>query len=330
MKPPVLADEGFLFASGSVVPTDGDSGYQPGCIFQHTDGTSGTVLYVNEGTYASCDFNAVGALAATDIDAGASGTAGTVDVYAGTAASGKFRLAADDQDADTMVTLKPAGMGQATVVSIPDPGAATANVLLTDQANDRAVVTATAAELNVLDGVTAGTVTASKGLVVSAAKALDMLGLSAGAATPAVALRLGASATEGLEIKVYDETLDLTNAVAVDTNCVLPAGAVILSVQGNLEKAVTGDASGDNLLADIGIGISGGDEDAYAEFSALTKNAKADGIPDWAVLSAETTIAIFGLKVDGDTACTEKFTADTEAVRVRVVYAVCNSLDNAA
>jgi hypothetical protein len=45
-------------------------------------------------------------------------------------------------------------MGQATVVSIPDPGAATANVLLTDQANDGAVVTATAAELSILAGAT--------------------------------------------------------------------------------------------------------------------------------------------------------------------------------
>ena len=43
-------------------------------------------------------------------------------------------------------------MGQASVISIPDPGAATANILLTDAANDGVVVTATASELNQLDG----------------------------------------------------------------------------------------------------------------------------------------------------------------------------------
>jgi len=87
-------------------------------------------------------------LDAVNIDAGASGTAGTVDVFPTTASKGKFILSCTDQDGDTSVTLKPAAMGQASVVSIPDPGAATANVVLTDAANDGAVVTATAAELN--------------------------------------------------------------------------------------------------------------------------------------------------------------------------------------
>jgi len=231
-----------------------------------------------------------------------------------------------------------------------------------DSSCDFNAVSALTAAQEALLGATAGTVTASKAVVVDANKDVtgyrnvtatgtmqaeqvtstddatvagkatvgEEIQLTAGAAAAAVAMRLGASATEGLEIKVYDETIDLTNAAAVDTSCVIPAGAVILSVQGNLEKAVTGDASGDNLMADIGLGVSGGDEDAYAEFGAMTKNAKADGIPDWSVLAAETTVAIFGLKADGDTACTEKFTALAGAVRVRVVYAVPNSLDNAA
>ena len=152
--------------------------------------------------------------------------------------------------------------------------------------------------------------------------------MKAGAATAAVAARLGATATEGYEIKVYDEILTLTNAVTLDTGCVIAAGDVILSVQGNLNTAVTGDASGDNLLAKIGIGISGGDEDAYAGFAALALNTKADAIPDFAVNSGET-LAIFAMKTDGTTACTEKFVAGG-LVRVRVVYATQNSLDNAA
>ncbi len=99
---------------------------------------------------------------ATNVDAGASGAAGTVDVFPTTASKGKFILSCTDQDGDTAVTLKPAAMGQATVVSIPDPGAATANVVLTDAANDGAVVTATAAELNQLDAtvLTAGSILA--------------------------------------------------------------------------------------------------------------------------------------------------------------------------
>lgn len=153
--------------------------------------------------------------------------------------------------------------------------------------------------------------------------------LKAGAATPAVALRFGASATEGLEIKVYDETIQLTNAVSTNTTLAVPSGAVILSVQANLEAIITGDASGDDAFAKVGIGITG-NEDKYGVTSALTKNLKVDTIPDWAV-SAGETLAIYALKVDGTTPATEKFTGGAgQNVRVRVVYAVCNSLDDAA
>ena len=48
-----------LLAHGTTVPTDGDSGYAIGCLYIHTDGGAGTALYVNEGTAASCDFDAV-------------------------------------------------------------------------------------------------------------------------------------------------------------------------------------------------------------------------------------------------------------------------------
>jgi hypothetical protein len=59
ISPPAREDSGLLFASGDTVPTDASSGYQTGCLFQHTDGGDGTSLYVNEGTVSSCDFNAV-------------------------------------------------------------------------------------------------------------------------------------------------------------------------------------------------------------------------------------------------------------------------------
>ncbi len=59
IKHPETALPGLLMVSGDTVPTDGESGYQTGCLFQNTDGGDGTALYVNEGDYESCDFNAV-------------------------------------------------------------------------------------------------------------------------------------------------------------------------------------------------------------------------------------------------------------------------------
>lgn len=58
------SSDGLLLASGTTVPTDGTVGYATGCIFQHTDGAAGTAFYINEGTFASCDFVAVAGLTA--------------------------------------------------------------------------------------------------------------------------------------------------------------------------------------------------------------------------------------------------------------------------
>lgn len=54
-----IAGRGIVQAAGLVVPTDATGGFATGCTFHHLDGSDGTAFYVNEGTFASCDFNAV-------------------------------------------------------------------------------------------------------------------------------------------------------------------------------------------------------------------------------------------------------------------------------
>ena len=54
-----IAGYGIVQAAGLVFPPDGTRGFAPGCTFHHLDGGDGTAFYVNEGTFASCDFNAV-------------------------------------------------------------------------------------------------------------------------------------------------------------------------------------------------------------------------------------------------------------------------------
>ena len=65
-----------------------------------------------------------------NIQAGLSGTAGYVAVFPSTAAKGSLRLVAVANTGDTLVTLSNALHGQASVYSIPDSGAATANLIL--------------------------------------------------------------------------------------------------------------------------------------------------------------------------------------------------------
>ena len=55
-------------ASGATVPSDADAGYAVGARFRKTSGNSvGATLYINEGTTASADFNAVDSVAAGGI-----------------------------------------------------------------------------------------------------------------------------------------------------------------------------------------------------------------------------------------------------------------------
>lgn len=53
-------DAGILLAYGTTVPSDAAEGYSPGCLFQQTDGSGeATYLYVNVGTKASANFDAI-------------------------------------------------------------------------------------------------------------------------------------------------------------------------------------------------------------------------------------------------------------------------------
>lgn len=48
-----------LFVIGTTVPTDTTAGYAKGCIFIDSDAAAGSILFCNEGTATSADFDAV-------------------------------------------------------------------------------------------------------------------------------------------------------------------------------------------------------------------------------------------------------------------------------
>jgi hypothetical protein len=89
-----------------------------------------------------------------NLTAGSSGHAGTVSSFPGTASKGSLILAAVNNAGNTNTTISNAAMGQASVVSIPDPGAATANFLISASAGTQHI---TAGSLSVDAGnITAG------------------------------------------------------------------------------------------------------------------------------------------------------------------------------
>ena len=52
------SEDGILLAYGTTVPADNATGYSPGCIFIHVDGSSASdLVFVNEGTKLLANFD---------------------------------------------------------------------------------------------------------------------------------------------------------------------------------------------------------------------------------------------------------------------------------
>ncbi len=225
MKKPVHEDRGFLSASGATVPTDGDDGYQTGCIFQQTDGGAGTALYINEGSVTSADFNAIaGGSAATTL-------AGLTDVGA-TAYTGGSVIVADGATAYAEVAIS----GDATLAA---NGALTIGAL--------AIVTSYINNLAVTTGkLAAGAVTTGK-----------VEGLTAGQ------IILGVDGTAGGNIAAVlsgDVTMGATGAVIISAGVVedsmleaLASAQFFIGVDGTAANNTKVVMSGDATMSNAGV-----------------------------------------------------------------------------
>lgn len=76
------------------------------------------------------DISAFRNLTLTNLDAGSSGTAGTIDIFPATASKGKLTFTAADSAGDTTTTIVNASQADARTYTIPDAGAAANFVLL--------------------------------------------------------------------------------------------------------------------------------------------------------------------------------------------------------
>lgn len=78
---------------------------------------------------ANKDASAFRNVTVTNLDAGASGTAGTVDVFPSTASKGKLAITAADSAGDTTTTIVNASQAGARTYTIPDAGASASFVM---------------------------------------------------------------------------------------------------------------------------------------------------------------------------------------------------------
>jgi hypothetical protein len=163
-------------------------------------------------------------------------------------------------------------------------------------------------------GVTAG-------ISVPASARASFLGSSSG--TGFGIQRIGATSTEGMELRVFEATI---SPAAVETNVLLvPANSLVVSAQTNVLTDLT--AGGTSVTYGLGVAA---DPDKYGTPSAdgLVKNTKSNFIPAHAFLTAAEqivlTAAATGGAADGDTALS------VGTVRVRVVYWTLKALDSVA
>ena len=112
-----------------------DLGYLPSDAAKTNVVMAGSAVVVNSiahfiDTAGTIDDTAANVSNLGSIYAGASGTAGTLRSYPATGSKGYLALVGVANTGDTATTISNAAMGQASVISIPDPGASTANFLL--------------------------------------------------------------------------------------------------------------------------------------------------------------------------------------------------------
>ena len=264
----------------------------------------------------------------SNVQAGASGTAGNVVSFPATAAKGTLKLAAADSAGDTETKITNASQAAARIYTVPD-GGADANFVLSEGAST----------LNALrtfgDGIATDTIaeeTGAAGVTVDGVLLKDGAVRAAGSsATGALLAQFGKNSNEGLTVKCMEETVACSAIENPMTNPV-PKGAIILLVQANAEAALTGGGT----TATWSLGVTG-DVDSYGtagfptQADSLAQNSKSNFLQNLdtaARLAADETIkvcaAATGGAAAGDTALT------VGSVRVQVVFLHWDALENAA
>lgn len=117
---------------------------------------------------------------------------------------------------------------------------------------------------------------------------------------------------------IAQETIDLDalGATTVDTSFTIPAGALLISAKIVIGQTVV--AGGTTVK--VGLGISGGDVDAYALTGDLLANTEDANLVAPALLAAELQPAVTGTVTDGTAAGDTNITAGV--VTVSFVYQI--------
>lgn len=223
------------------------------------------------------------------IQAGLSGDAGALISYSATAARGSLVVAAVANTGDTVTTISNAAMGQASVISIPDPGQATAEFIISDSAGTQ--------------NITSGGLQVDAGIVSSGLAAGGFVGefdaYPTTTASGILSLRAAVNATGD-----FDTVISNGTAIAQDQVISVPdSGAAtanfILSASSGSSQTITSGLSftggGTNIQTTGGGNFLAGSSGAAGAFYAFPATAASGELALVPVVNAtgdfDTTIS---------------------------------------
>jgi hypothetical protein len=166
------------------------------------------------------DASAFRTVVVTNLDAGASGTAGTVDIFPTTASKGKTQITATANAGDTTTTITNAAQTTTATMTIPDTNGS-ASFVMTAAAQTIAgaktfstmpIIPAATVAATGVDQTDAAAITTGFTLVTGADNAKGVK-LPAAAAGLVCIIKVGT----GDDLKVWPNTGDAINAIAADT-----------------------------------------------------------------------------------------------------------------
>jgi len=194
-------------SAGGVTFSGGASTANALAVFSDTSGNikaATTTTTLGQALAVTGAITASGAITSTagNITSGSSGDAGTFIGFPATAANGTFIISPVDAGGAFNTTLSNSAMGQSSVISIPDPGASTANILLSTGAGN---IIAKQQFLGIGDVITFGTGTwtttrIAQGNYVSRHTAGDETSIIAVDITPAIVV----AASKGFRLDSFD------------------------------------------------------------------------------------------------------------------------------
>ncbi len=212
-----------LIAAGTSVPADAATGYASGCLFMDVDASAGAQLFVNEGTSASADFNAIAATGAGSFSSIVSSgdltfsAAADINLPANTAAA----LGVDDGTTNLMVfdtrnTVKNvngvAVSSPATTIASEAAAHVNPSLKLADKTITYTGTTGTTSQLGAMLHVGVLTITDASAMTLDVASAVHITAVAAAGGS------LTITASRMISTSVSD--CFLTNAgVWTDTSC---------------------------------------------------------------------------------------------------------------